>query len=575
MRFDGIFSLWLILLLPLFTLFFLGQEWKRNHRFKTIRMIAVVVMMLSTAGIFLKPAYLTEDSSSILLLTPGYSTTKVDSLLKLYPSSQLMHTIQTTSYKNSGLLPYFDLTSSSKKIRFVVGQGLPQHALDLLEQKNFSFIPSSLPEGIISLTIPSISYPSRKNSISGQLNSRHNGWLYLKSPGKTEDSVQFSKGISDFRLSFASPYPGDFLYTLSVSDSLTNIQNEYVPIHVEQPQTLNILLIQHYPTFESQQLKNFLAKKKHHVVVRNQLSENNFRFEYLNIEPVQVQRLTPKLLDNFDLLIADDKSLQTLSKSEKEILVQSVKSGLGLLNTSPEEKKKKSALFPFETTFTKSDTAIISIEDHSYNLPANRTRIAENSDVSITQKNKSGILAGYGLAGLGRIGFQSLRESYRLMLSGDSIAYGHLWTPLLEKVSRPKMNDAKIKIHTSFPWFENDPLNIGVISTTEKVSLNSDGIPLPLQEDVTIDNVWHGRTWAPTPGWHQLTTTESSLSYFISHDGSWNSLRIANQIKTNRQVANSHPSDVEGIKTYKQISSILFYVFFLAAVAFLWLAPKL
>jgi hypothetical protein len=574
MRFDGIFSVWLTLLLLLLTLFFLGLEWKRNYRFKTIRMIAVVVMMLSIAGVFLKPAYLTEDSSSILLLTPGYSTTKVDSLLKLYPSSQLMHTTQTTSYKNSIPLPYFDLTSSSKDIRFIVGQGLPQYALDLLEQENFSFIPSSLPEGIISLTTPPTLYPSRKNSISGQLNSRHNGWLYLKSPGKTEDSVKFSKGISDFRFSFLSPYPGDFLYTLSIKDSSTHIQNEHVPIHVEQLQTLNILIIQHYPTFENQQLKNFLAKKKHHVVVRNQLSKNNFRFEYLNIESVQVQRLTAKLLDNFDLLIADDKSLQTLSESEKEILVHSVKSGLGLLNTSPDEKKNKSALFPFETTFTKSDTAIISIEDHSYNLPTSRTRIAD-SDVSSTQTNKSGILAGYGLVGLGRIGFQSLQETYRLMLSGDSIAYSQLWTPLLEKVSRPKMNGAKIKIHTPFPWFENDPLDIGVISTTEKISLNSDGIPLPLLEDVTIDNVWHGRTWASSPGWHQLTMNESSLSYFISQDGSWNSLRIANQMKANRQVANSHPSDVEGIKTYKQISSILFYVFFLAAAAFLWLAPKL
>jgi hypothetical protein len=575
MRFDGIFPVWLILFLLLLTVFFLWQEWNRNHRFKAIRMIAVLAMMLSLAGILLKPKYISKDSSSILLLTPGYSSTKVDSLLKAYPSLQLMHTIQTTSYKNSSPLPYFDLANPDKDIRFIVGQGLPRHVLDLLEKKNFSFIPAVLPEGIIELSIPSISYPSRRNFISGKLRSSHDGWLYLKSPGKNEDSVKFSKGINDFRLSFVSPYPGDFLYTVSVREGATEIQHEYVPVHIEQDQSLNILFLQHHPTFETQQLKNFLARKRHHVVLRHQLSKNNFRFEYLNTAAISVHRINPDLLETFDLVIVDNESLQALPGSEKEFLLHAVKSGLGMLNISLSEKAKTSAFFPFETTFVKSDTTIVSIENHSYNLPATRVRVIENAAVSATQKNKTGILGGFGFVGLGRIGFQSLQETYRLMLSGDSIAYSQLWGPLLEKVSRRQNGDAKPKIITPFPWFENEPIDVTVISSTEKVFLTSDSITLPLREDVNIDNVWYGRTWAGSLGWYRLTANESSLPYFVSPEGSWNSLDIKNQIEATRRQANSDSSDLERAKIWKEIPSISFYLVFLAAAGFLWLAPKL
>jgi hypothetical protein len=376
-------------------------------------------------------------------------------------------------------------------------------------------------------------------------------------------------------LSFISPYPGEFLYTLSISDSATEIQREYVPVPVEEEQSLNILFLQHHPTFETQQLKNFLARKKHKMVLRYQLSKNNFRFEYLNTEAVPVRRLNPDLLNTFDLVIIDNESLQTLPGSEKEILLRAVKSGLGLLNTSQNDKVRSSALFPFETTSVKSDTTIIAIEDHSYNLPARRIRVIETAGVSVTQKNKSRLLAGYGFVGLGRIGFQSLQETYRLMLSGDSIAYGQLWAPLLEKVARGENEDATVRVSTPFPLFENEPIDISVISSTEEISLTSDSITLPLQEDINIDNVWYGRTWAGSPGWHQLTAAESSLSYFVSQDASWNSLVIANQMKANRQEANSDRSYLEGIKTYKKISSVLLYLLFLVAVASLWITPKL
>jgi hypothetical protein len=280
-------------------------------------------------------------------------------------------------------------------------------------------------------------------------------------------------------------------------------------------------------------------------------------------------------LNTFDLVIIDSESLNTLPGGEKEILLHAVKSGLGLLNISLNDKGRTSTLFPFETVFVKSDTTIIAIENQPYNLPASRIRVIETATVSAIQKNKSGILAGYGFVGLGRIGFQSLQETYRLMLSGDSIAYSQLWAPLLEKVSRRQSEDAKVKIATPFPLFENEPIDISVISSAEKAFLASDSITLPLQEDINIDNVWYGRTWAGSPGWHQLTAAESSASYFVSQDDSWNSLAIANQMKANRREANSDRSDLEGMKTYKQISSVLLYLLFLVAVATLWLTPKL
>ncbi len=73
-------------------IFLLWQEWKRPVRFRAFRIIAVIFMLTALAAIILRPTYHTQASSRILLLTPGYTPTVVDSVLKTNPGLLLKHT---------------------------------------------------------------------------------------------------------------------------------------------------------------------------------------------------------------------------------------------------------------------------------------------------------------------------------------------------------------------------------------------------------------------------------------------------------------------------------------------------
>jgi hypothetical protein len=573
---DPVAPFWLIVLvISLLTVSLIYQEWRKNHRFREFRMFSIVLMMLALAGILLHPKYQTEKSSSIILLTEGYTKEKVDSILKSDKSSTIMHLENITPYKNSKRLSRTDLPHYSNEIKIVLGQGISLPDLDRMENKNFQFFPSPSPTGITELHVPK-GIVNWKNSVGGTFNNNdRNVSIYLESPGGKEDSVKIqSNGATDFELAFQPKQTGNYLYTLSIRDSASS-HREFLPIDVTEERSLQILFLQHYPSFELQYLKNFLARKNHRMVLRYQLSKNNFRYEYVDFDPIRVDRLTNDLLEKFDLVITDSNVLSTLSLSEKTSLINSIQMGLGLLNLSP-ANQKANTLFPFQTTSVQRDTAVIRIASRSINFPAPRFRVDFTPAIVPVHKNKSGPLSGYAFQGAGKIGFQLMQETYRLALSGDSISYGEIWGPLLEGISKHHAENSKIRILTPFPWYQDDPMDIQIITSSEDVTLYSDSIKLPLLEDVGIDNVWYTRTWAGKPGWHRLETSDgTSLHYYVCDPHAWRSLSLMNQLKANGHIKQQVPARSSGKNEYlEEIPPLIFYLIFILSAGFVWLAPK-
>ena len=313
------------------------------------------------------------------------------------------------------------------------------------------------------------------------------------------------------------------------------------------------------------------------MVLRYQLSKNNFRYEYVNHDQIKIDRITSTLLNNHDLIVIDGGTFSSLSAAEKTLLDQSIRSGLGLLYVTPITTKSHAAYFPFQSTSVKSDTALLKITSKSFSFPSAQLRITPNPSTIPVQKNNTGILSGYTFRGAGKIGFQLLQETYRLALAGDSISYAELWSPLLEQISRAAREPSKIRIVTAFPWHENEPIDIELISATENISLSADSLPLPLKENVSFDNIWHARTWAGTPGWHVLRTGNgTSLHYFVSKPGEWNSLSRVNQQNKNKIYARQDLDRLsEKIDSREEIPPLIFYILFLLGGGFIWLAPKL
>ena len=585
LTFDPAFPIWVIILitLPIF-IFFIGKEIQLTQKFLILRIIAQVFIFLSIIGLFLRPSYLEQKAiSKIILLTPGYDNLKVDSVVKKNPSYKIIHTREANPYLNlESLISYHNLAESGD-IKIIMGEGLPGFALEMIEKKNFEFIPNNLPIGTIQLSIPQPIVVNKKNLIQGVFNSKGKTTLRLISPAGVEDSVDINgTGQTPFVLSFRPRQPGLFVFTLSSQDSSSNILTEKLPIEILAEQKLKILILQKFPSAEVRYLKNYLAEKGHSLALRYQTSKTNFKYEYANLNSIRVDRLTAELTKAFDLVFLDNTVLEELSNSEKSVLENSIRSGLGaiiLFDDFREKGKTINQLLPLKTKRLTVDTVHIRFpESKLYTLPVLPIEIIPNASIQSITLHKGRTLSGYVYSGFGKVGFQLLRETYRISLEGNAADYSSIWSDLIERTARAKNKLFKVKLDSSLPYYPDEPLSIEVISSGPQPSLYSNKNLIPLAEDVVIDDYWHGKSWADKAGWHQFFIQQDSteLNYFVSNKGEWESLRIAHLMKENELAPSSDSDTISSVQFIrKPIQPLIFFLIFLFASAFLWLAPKI
>jgi len=566
---NPVFPLATLSVVSLLFVFFGYKEFQRKQKFLTLRIIALCLVFISILGIFLRPSFTSEKNyGSVILLTKNYDAAKADSVVKQNSDAIILRTSEAKSYPNSTIIKS-EYELSDKTILCVLGEGISHSVVDLLPNKNFRFIPVPMPTGIVELTLPETIYENQSNRIEGVYNANEKTILKLIGPNGVEDSVTINKGENHFSLSFKTKQAGLFLYKLE-SEKI----NERLPIEVLPEKQLRILIIQQYPTAEIKFLKNFLAERKHQLVMRYQTSKTNFNFEFANTPQQKFNSLNEDFLNSFDLLFIDEKSFNALTSNEKNNLKKSVSNGLGvivsnekLLNEFHSIKSKPSA-----------DTAHLHLSK-DYTLSVLPVEL--NSDASIISvvKTKEHILLGYFFQGFGKVGFQFINETFALGLEGNKDDYALLWNLLIEKTSRAQNSNSKIKFVTPFPYYENQPIDFNEISSSENSTrVYADSILIPLIENNSIADFYNGKTWAGKSGWHQLNVKQDStlLNYFVFNKDEWQSLRITNQIKEGKMLQRNSPIQSQHkMQQHIEVPPIIFYLLFLFASAFLWLAPKI
>lgn len=570
----------LSLLVALMTLLFLYLEVKRKSEYLPLRLIAVLVMMASVFLLALKPFYhSTGISSGYLLLTDNYSKKKVDSLLNLDPSLQCIHLDKATPYHDSRLLKPYELAEINASIRFILGDGLPLSQLDLLTNKNITYLPSAGTMGIQALQIPDQLTVNEKNFIQGTLHSSTPAHLRLVGPGGMEDSLAITEENSSFSLAFKPLSTGKFLYTLEWSTKDQLLQ-EKIPLEVLPARKLNTLFLQAAPGIEVRMLKSYLAEAGYGISARYQLSKEKYRYEYVN-STTTLTALTTDLLKKFDLVILENATLSTLSQREQRSLEQAVKEGLGLLvllNSLPDKQDILYRFINVQKRTTQEDTlSLVLVDQKKFKLKMGPVIAAEQPYLASHLQKGTTILAGHVLLGFGKVGFQTLDETYRLSLEGEKEAYAACWTSLLKGTSRKKERSSQLHLKNEFPIYSNDALQLNLLHESTP-SLRSKGIEIPLQEDVNIDNVWTGQIWADSIGWQSVenSSDSTSLNFYVSDPKEWSALRIQQQIRallnrvTNQEIPAQHQQAEQ-----KEVSSWIFFLTFLLSAAFLWLAPKL
>ncbi|HEV8515989.1 MAG TPA: hypothetical protein VGQ59_22065, partial [Cyclobacteriaceae bacterium] len=527
--------------------------------------------------VLLRPSYQNEiKSEATILLTKSYQSTKVDSIVQKNPELKIIRTIEAVPYPNSSILKsWYDL--SEENISFIIGQGLPSHALELIHIKAFQFTPAPLPRGVIKLIIPNDIYVNDQRQIQGTFNGKEKTKLKLVGPGGVEDSVTLGKGEISFSLTFAPKQSGKFIYSLVAEASSTS--TEQLPIEVLPERHLRILFIQKFPTAEVRFLKNFLSEKNHEVILRYQTSKSNFDYEYSNAPRMQIDGLRSNLLSSFDLLFIDQKSYAALSSYEKSDLSKSIRNGLGVIFFIGDAKDKAvNEFLHIKAKADSKDTVHIHLSSsHDYVLPVSSLEWQNDVSVIAATKNKSRVLSGYSFSGEGKIGVQFIQETYRLGMQGNVRDYSSLWTTLISNTARAEESNFKLKLTMPFPYYSNEPIDISAISSGLQPALYSDSIQISMKENASVEDYWTGRSWAGKPGWHRLHIAQDStqLNYFVSDTSEWRALKVANQMMDNKLSQKIPVSNVKNLSEQKPVSLFLFYFIFLFSSAFLWLAPKI
>lgn len=566
MQVEPLIPLWIIITVSIaFTLLFGWLEWKRNTKFLWIRLAAVVIMMLSVLLYLLQPALQRERTTSgVVVLTKNYRAAQADSVRAKNPDFRFIVMPDAAPYLNTQpLTSDNEVLDYKDQIKIIVGDGLPIWALP---DSGFSFLKGTKPDGIVTLNKPEKIYANRKVNLTGVWNGAATK-LVLESPGGIVDSVKVAAGINSFALSFTPQQTGTFLFSLKASTS----KEEVLPIEVLPTRSLQVLMLQSYPSAETRYLKNFLIEQGHAVAMRTQVSKTNYRTEFGNRSSINLNRITDELLNEFDLVMLANET--ALTKTDQAVLEKATRSGLGLLWLPAAEELQK-PLFEFELSNFADDTAHVQLNNKTIVLPAVAARM--KTDVTM-QANATRTLSGYNFKGAGKIGVQLLQETYTQLTTGEPEIYSALWSPLLEALARPTSVATKIKVKNDFPIYVQEPIEIEMISNQSLPELVVDTIELPLREDVVIDSYWTTSFWATQPGWHAVTspTDSTTTNFYVFKSNQWQGVRSSALQTLNSVHESTYANESEtAIVETKQISSVWFFIFFLLSAGFLWLVPK-
>lgn len=579
-EFNALFPLvWIVAIATLAIIVFVWLEIARKQRLLPLRLVALFIAIGALACLALNPHHSAEKSSDIILLTADFDNRTLDSLVVANSVAQVYKLADVAGAPNATLLNYRELNDLPGNIH-VLGQGLPEYMLDYLEGTTLHFYPANPSAGITGLDLTRVYTANRVNTLDGTYYATGNRILKLQTGGITLDSVPLKKGVQRFSVSFTPKAAGQYVYTLTANDSLGNVlTREPLPVDVKPQQPLSILFLHNFPTAEIRFLKNYLETQEHKLTLRYTISKDRYRTEFVNTKQETISRLTEPMLKNFDLVITDASSLASLSGQERNAIERAIASGLGMLTVIDSPAPATAVLKFLQRTVSniKSDSASITINHTRSKFPATPVAVESGErQTSLLEDTNGRVVSGYVQHGFGKNGFSLLSNTFTLQLSGQAETYATLWSDMISALARKEQKPYDLAWLTSFPVYPDEPIEFQITSASEKPSVLIDSVEVPVSEHSLVHHVWYGKFWAGRAGWNSLTIRQSTDTYnfFVSQPGEWNSLRVAHQQKAMQKMISAQRDEQKEV-VRQAIPRALFFILFVLAAGFLWLAPKL
>lgn len=554
---------------------FLWKEYAQSgKRGLFLKSVIALVAVGSLAAMVLQPLRTEVRSKGVgVILTPNYTENQRDSL--------------KVAHKGISEIPY-DGNGFEKKqldsIRtvYVLGNGVAPYDFWQLEHIAKTYMGGDAINGIARLKYEQELVLGDSLKVDGlYVKPSMGNWLVLEdAAGNGLDSMKV-KGTENLRFGLQTKpkVAGEFIYKLVEKDSLHfELLSDPLPLKVRPENTLEILIINTFPTFETKYLKNFLAENGHELLVRSQLSKNKYKFENFNRKQGSIYGFTSTNLRNFDLVIIDAGSYLGLSAASKEALEEQIENeGLGVFIQSDVSIVNNGGRFGFRLKRNFNSETSLS------NWPKVKIPVYPSSleaDV-LTQpilSSQNRILSAYIQKGAGRLGTTLLNDTYQLVLNGNEAVYQYIWSTTISAVSQKSMPMVQWETE-NFIAYQDVPFRFKLrtsISNPEVVDEGNNQIAL--RQNFQLLDEWEGVVYSRERGWNQLGIIGDSTmtsSYYVVENTAWKSINATDVSRENeRKFRGNIPSEVV-ISTSKPMSRWWFFVAFALAMGYLWVLPRI
>ncbi|WP_271784265.1 hypothetical protein [Aquimarina algiphila] len=557
---------------------FIWKEWYSNKKPRfwikvTISFLAIGALVI----LVLKPVIsVPGDATKMVILTEGYDQVRLDSIKKVHKR------IKVYKY-NINQLIFKDINIPDSV--FILGYGVEPFDFWQFDNCKVKYLNDSIPSGVIRFTY------DHKNTVGKQMifnglyhKPKKENQLVLEGPGGVYlDSVSLGDDEQQiFRLSTKLNLPGKFVFSLIEKDTTGKIHSKNpIPLLVEDPIPLKILIVNGFPTFETKYLKNYLAEMGHQVLVRSQITKGRYKYEYFNMERLPIGTFSEKNLQPFDLVIIDANSFKKLGKTSRAVLRNSIReNGLGLFIQSDQD------FFRFSRNFGSFD--FVTQKNVETNLKGqSKIKISKSPFFfkdefllhPIHKNTNNQVLSAYKPMGKGRIGTTVLENTYELVLNGRTKVYQELWSKLISSISNKEIPSAEWRSRGNIAYI-NQPFKFKLRTSIAKPMVNTiNGYKISMREDIDISNLWSATTYPKTLGWDTLLIQQDTTEvfpYFVTHTSHWRSQTHYEKIvENNKYSAVSSKESKEENKAFRLVNPLGFFLIFLICIGYLWLEPKM
>ncbi|WP_295129438.1 hypothetical protein [uncultured Chitinophaga sp.] len=361
------------------------------------------------------------------------------------------------------------------------------------------------------------------------------------------DSVTLDgTGNLPFRLQAVPGHKGRAVYRIKVIRGDDEQMSEPVPLIVQEPVPLKILLLSSSPDFEDRFLADWLGQHGYPVAARSRVSRDQYVTRFLNLPE------KPLDIATFDVVIADKDAMTGGEKVQADRRVR--QEGLGLLLKTDSAGHRAGSV---KLQLLGSHASLAA-------LPQDPLAVVRDKNALPLAKDSAGrVYTVVNLQGQGRVVHTSLHHTYSWLLNGQEKSYEQYWNLVLQHLSR--------SVKPAEQWRFSPFITRADEHLTVTLQSGFDEIPRILQDDVAIAPAghplragsWDGKYWPREKGWKLFRSAHSEQWLYIFGKDDWKQMPAAHVIAA---------TDIARKQTRYEWWLI---IPLLGGLAFLWIERKL